>query len=336
MAACKKAGDPQPSASVEPSDSPEPSASPSEEPSAAPSEEPAPSNEPAPSDAALAKKYAGTYDFYAWDLYDGSMYTEIAGHKYILTETTLDYTIDGVSQGVWNIRFDPYTADDGLGDAIITLSGPSEDVWYAKTAEDGTLSFYSVGTYVFYYVTAYNGEETPAPSEKPSTAPSAEPSAAPSKEPTPAPSEEPTPAPAEKPTPAPSEEPTPAPSEEPSPAPSEEPTPAPSEEPVKAAHPYVGTYDLYAWCLYDFTSYTEVKDSKYIITDNTLEYTVGGVSQGVWNIKVEPHTADDTADHVITLSGPSSDVWYVKTQEDGTVLMYDSGLYIFYYVRLMK
>ncbi|MDD6160358.1 MAG: hypothetical protein PUB51_04435, partial [Oscillospiraceae bacterium] len=127
---------------------------------------------------------------------------------------------------------------------------------------------------------------------------------------------------------------TPAPSEEPTPAPSEEPTPAPSEEPVKAAHPYVGTYDLYAWCLYDFTSYTEVKDSKYIITDNTLEYTIGGVSQGVWDIKVEPHTADDTADHVISLKNAAGeDVWYVKTQEDGTILMYDTALYIFYYVR---
>ena len=187
-----------------------------------------------------------------------------------------------------------YSFTDGNSMALV---GGTSTNWNLSYGENGELVITDPAAYIVYYCVK-GSAETPEP------------------EPTPEPAPEP--------------EPTPEPEPEPTPEPEPEPTPEP--EPAKVQDPYLGTWSVIAWSLYDFTMYTPVSNQQFVFTENTVEYIVNGKSSGSWDYTAREAVPAENSDVVFTLTAPSgSDVWYFLTREDGVLLIYDSALYIFYY-----
>ena len=113
---------------------------------------------------------------------------------------------------------------------------------------------------------------------------------------------------------------------------STEPEPQPEpEQPKPVENPYVGTWIVHGYSL-DGTSATfaGVADQKFIFGADTIEYNISGALAGVWNYTAE-ESADGQSDLTFQLSGASADTWLVIDQADGSVLIYDVGLFCFYH-----
>ena len=298
LAAC---GNKAPVSSPENSPAAAPSAAPTPEPTPEPTLEPTPepSVEPGDEPSFTSAELVGSWVLYAWDLTIGGMYTEEVNDFFVFTENDVTYIDNNVKSGVWNYQFTDQNS--------MVLVGGTTTSWDLSYGENGELVITDPIAYLVYYCVR-EGETIPGTSTEPGAEPSMEPSVEPSAEP--------------------SAEPTPEPSVEPS----VEPTPEPVPEPGKVQDPYVGTWSVNAWSLYDFTQYTEVANQKFIFTENTIEYTIDGVSNGIWDYTAREALPEENSDVVFTLTAPAgSDVWYFATQEDGTLLIYDSALFIFYY-----
>ena len=118
--------------------------------------------------------------------------------------------------------------------------------------------------------------------------------------------------------------------------PSQEPE-APSQEPetpavsAKPEDPYIGTWTVHGFSLDGTTAtFTGVVNQKFIFSDSSVEYTIGGISSGIWNYTAEAST-DGKSDVTFNLTGAANDIWLFINQEDGSVLIYDTALFCFYH-----
>ena len=103
-------------------------------------------------------------------------------------------------------------------------------------------------------------------------------------------------------------------------------------EPAKLQDPYVGTWTVHGFSL-DGTdaTFTGVTGQQFVFTENSVNYLIGGASAGLWNYTAREPVAPETGNVVFELTGPSADTWYFVDQADGSLLIYDLGLFCFYH-----